>query len=122
MRFCQINPNPNPNHMYTTYKEITDNGLHLNNIKMNAAYNVNLPIKVLFDQVEDGMDYANTKNHPKTLDQIVMTGQQLIQDTGVLTDDFKVWKRLPDPDKTWVRFKMEFSLEHQELRENKIVG
>ena len=33
-------------------------------------------------------------------------------------DDIKAWKRLPDPDRTWARFKTEFTLAHQELREN----
>ena len=57
---------------------------------MNTAYDVNLPIEVLFDQVEDGMDYADAGNHPFTPEQIVMTGQQLIQETGMFADDLKL--------------------------------
>ena len=57
---------------------------------MNTAYDVNLPIEVLFDQVEDGMDYAGAGNHLFTPEQIVMTGQQLIQETGMFADDLKL--------------------------------
>ena len=42
---------------------------------MNMAYNVNMPIKALFDQAEDGMDYAAAGNNPKTPKHIVMKGQ-----------------------------------------------
>ena len=39
---------------------------HINNTRMNAPYDFNLLIEVLFDQVKDGMDYADARNHPKT--------------------------------------------------------
>ena len=110
------------NHLFTTYGRISGNDLRVNDTRMNAPYDVNLPIEVLFDQVEDGMDYADAGNHPKTPAQIVMTGQQLIQETGMFADDLKIWKRLPAPDRTWTRFKTDFSLAHQELRENAAVG
>ena len=42
-------------HLFTTYGKISGNDLRLNNVKMNTTYDVNLPIEVLFDQVEDGM-------------------------------------------------------------------
>ena len=65
-------------HIFTTYRKTTGNDPRQNDIKMNTAYGINLPIEVLFDQVEYYMDYADAGNYPKTTDQIVMTGQQLI--------------------------------------------
>ena len=109
-------------HLFSTYGNITSGDLRQNDIKMNTAYDVNMPIETLFDQVEDGMEYAAAGNNPKTPEQIVMTGQQLITETGMFTDDIKMWKRLPNADKTWVRFKTDFSLAHQELRENAAAG
>jgi hypothetical protein len=73
---------------------------------------------VLFDQIEDGLDFADAGSHPNTPELIVMTGQQLIQETGMFPDDLKAWKRLPTPDRTWARFKSDFTMAHQELREN----
>jgi len=68
------------------------------------------------------MDYADAGNHPKTPAQIVMTGQQLIQETCMFSDNLKAWKRLPDVERTWTRFKTDFTLAHQELRENAVFG
>jgi len=51
-----------------------------------------------------------------------MTGQQLLTEPGMFTDDLKIWKRLPAEDRTWPRFKTAFSIAHQELRENAVVG
>ena len=53
---------------------------------MSAPYDINLLIEVLLDQVEDRMVYVDTGNHPKTPEQIIMTGQHLIQETGMFTD------------------------------------
>ena len=89
-------------HMFSTYGNITSGDLRQNDIKMSTAYDVNMPIEMLLNQVEDGMEYAATGNNPKTPEQIVMTGQHLIAETGMFTDDIKMWKRLPEGDKTWV--------------------
>ena len=86
------------------------------------AYNVNMPIEVLFDKIEDSMDYVATGNNPKIPEQIVMTGQQPITETGMFTDEIKDWKHLLAADRTWPRFKVGFTLAHQELRENAPMG
>ena len=67
---------------------------------MNAPYDVNLSIEVLFNQVEDEMGYADTGNCPKTPEQIVIVGQQLIQEIGMFVDDLKIWNQLPALDRT----------------------
>ena len=108
--------------MFSLHGKISGNDLSQNEMKMNTAYNVNLPIEVLFDQVENGMDYTDAVNHLKTPEQIIMTGQKLAQETGMFTDKLKIWKRLLANDRTWTRFKLEFSLAHKELRENTAVG
>ena len=76
-------------HLFQTYGKITGSDLRLNDQAMNQAYDVNLPIEILFDQIEDGLDFADAGGHPKTPEQIVMTGQQLIQETGMFPDDLK---------------------------------
>ena len=90
-------------------------------MKMNKRYDVNLPIEVLFDQVKYWMDYTDVGNHPKILKQIVMTSQQIVQETGMFTDNLNIWKCLLANGRVWTRFKQEFSLAHQELRENTVV-
>ena len=108
-------------HLFTTYGQINGGDLRKNEEVMNTPYDVNLPIEVLFDQIEDGMDYADAGNHPFTPAQIVMKGQQLIQETGMFQDDMKAWKRLPAIERTWDRLKIDFTLAHQELRESSVM-
>ena len=76
-------------YLFTTYGNINSSDLRKNDIKMNMAYNANIPIKVLFDQVKDDMDYAAVRSNPKTFGQIVMTGQQLITETCMFIDELK---------------------------------
>jgi len=51
-----------------------------------------------------------------------MTGQQLITKTGMFVDEVKVWKILPAVNRMWTHFKEDFTLVHQELRENATMG
>ena len=62
-------------HLLAIYGEIKGNNLRVNHTRMNVLYNVNLLIEVLFNQVEDEMDYANAGNHLKAPEQIVISGQ-----------------------------------------------
>ena len=55
-------------------------------MKINAAYNISMPIETLFNQIEDYMDYtAAAGKKSKTTEQIVMIVQQLLTETGMLT-------------------------------------
>ena len=38
------------------------------------------------------MDYAAAANHPKTSEQIVITGQQLVSETGMFTEKLESWR------------------------------
>jgi len=53
-------------HLFVTYGKISGTDLCINDSRMNAAYNVNLPIDILFDQIEDGVDYTDAGAHPNT--------------------------------------------------------
>ena len=87
-------------HLFATYGKISGTDLCINNTRMNAAYDVNHSIETLFDQIEDGMDYTDAGTHPKKPEQIGMTGQQLLTETGMFKDDLKIWKWLLASDRT----------------------
>ena len=53
-------------HLFTTYDNIIDNDLRLNDTTMHTLYDSNMPIEVLFNQIKDSMDYAAADNHPNT--------------------------------------------------------
>ena len=61
-------------HLFTTYGRISGSDLRQNEASMMIPYDVNLPIEVLFDQIEDGLDFADAGNRPFTPEQVVMKG------------------------------------------------
>ena len=73
-------------HLFTTYRRISGNDLRRNEASMNMPYNVKLPIEVLFNQIEDVLDFVDAGSHPYTPAQIVMKGRQLIQETGMFAE------------------------------------
>jgi len=105
-------------HLYDTYAKITDYDLEENKEAMAANYNVNLPIKIFFKHIEEYVQYAAAGNTPFTAAQVISTTFRTIQKTGMFTDECKIWKHLPTPEKTWAHFKIDFTLAHSELRES----
>ena len=105
-------------HLYRTYAKINTGDLEANSTRMKERYDCNLPIETFFDQIEDAVEYASAGNAPFTPVQVVNTAFNVIFRTGLFNDDCKVWKRKPDADRTWVQFKIDFSIAHQELVES----
>ena len=85
---------------------------------MKAPYDVNLPIETFFDQIEDAIEYASAGNAPFTPVQVVNTAYNVIFTTGMFNDDCKIWKRKPAAAKTWIQFKIDFAIAHEELVES----
>lgn len=107
-------------HLYAQYARISAADLHANDGNFKAAYDPNLPIETLFDQIENGVDFAAAALTPYTPEQVVSTAYQCIFATGLFTEECKVWKRRTSADKTWANFKTAFSLAHRELREARL--
>ena len=60
-----------PHHLVTTYAAIDQFDLEKNQEKMTARYDPNAPIETLFEQITDGVVYAELGEAPFTLKQIV---------------------------------------------------
>ena len=105
-------------HLYTVYAKINAADLEANTARMKVPYDVNLPIETFFDQVEDAVEFASAGNAPFTPVQVVNTAYNVIFNTGMFTDDCKIWKRKPAANKTWTQFKVDFAIAHEELVES----
>ena len=105
-------------HLYATYALITDGDLEENKENMGAAYDVNLPIETLFKRIEECVQFAAAGDTPFTAPQVVSTAFRIVQKTGMYADDCKVWKRQTALYKTWAQFKVDFTIAHNELRED----
>ena len=53
---------------------------------MNQPYDPSRPMKVLFDQIEDAIDYAAAEKAAFTTQQIVNTTYNLVCDTDVFVN------------------------------------
>lgn len=87
-------------HLYGSYAKITSTDLRKNEARMNQQHNPNQPIEVLFDQIDDAIDYAAAGNTPFTNKQIVSTACNLVFDTGMHSDECEAWRKLPVANKT----------------------
>ena len=68
-------------HLYTTYANITPTKLIKNNARLKKAYDVNQPIKRLFEKIEDAVEYANAGHNSYTPLQVVTNSFQLVFQT-----------------------------------------
>jgi hypothetical protein len=105
-------------HLYDSYARISEGDLEENDARMKADYDVNQPIEVLIDQIDDTVDMAAAAENPYTPEQVVTIAYTLVFKTGMFADDCKLWRRQATNTKTWTEFKRVFTLAHQELRES----
>ena len=103
------------NHLYSDYARISAADLQNNDVSLKTAYDTNQPIKILFDQVENALNYAAAGNTLYSPAQVVATAFHLLFATGMFLDDCKNWKRKNDADKTWANFKTYSSLAHHKF-------
>jgi rubrerythrin len=104
-------------HLYTNYAKITPADLDGNNRTMKQLCDVNQPIEVLYQQIEDAIEFAAAGQTPYSPKPILDVAYQLIFCTGIFSNDCKIWKRQPAAYKTWPQFKVDFAVAHQEYSE-----
>ena len=105
--------------LYDNNDNISPQDLSENYARLKATYDVSQPIESFFDQVEDAMELAAAGNTPYTPGKIVNIALNLIFKKGKFADNWKLWKRLPEVEKSWSKFKIHFYLAHKEMSETK---
>ena len=78
-------------HLVTTYAAIDQFYLEKNQEKMTARYDPNAPIETLFEQITDGVAYAELGDAPFTSKQIVDISLLCLAKTGVFHDNLDEW-------------------------------
>ena len=106
-------------HLHSSYAKITRGDLRDNEARMNQPCDSSRPIEVLFDQIEDAIDYAAAGNAAFTTQQIVNTACNLACDTGVFADECKAWRKKEHANQTWAEFQRLFTEAHQDLQESR---
>ena len=72
-------------HLVTTYAAIDQFYLEKNQEKMKSRYDPNIPIETLFEQITDGVAYAELGDAPFTSKQIVNTTLLCLEKRGCFT-------------------------------------
>ena len=72
---------------------------------MTARYDLNAPIKTLFEHITDGVAYSDT-------------ALLCVAKTGVFHNDLKEWNRKPPLIRDWKNFRLHFAKAHREWKAN----
>ena len=101
-------------HLYYTYANISATTLQDNDKKLRAPYNINQPFETLINQVENAVDYASEGDMPYTLAKVVGIAFQLVFQTGLFNNNYKLWQHQPADVNSWTHLKEFFPTSHQE--------
>jgi light-regulated signal transduction histidine kinase (bacteriophytochrome) len=83
----------------------------------NMTYIMQHPIDIVFNAVEDYVDFAELGSQPLTTRQTIAKAYIILNKTRRFKNDITDWNRRTDADKTWINFKTHFRRAHQEFRE-----
>ena len=103
--------------LFQNYGNITQYDIEENDKKLKEKWDVNTPIEMLFDQIDDAQDFATAAGQPYTNNQLLTTAYNLVYATGLFFDDCKAWNRLQPNRKTMEHFKTTFQQAQRELRD-----
>jgi hypothetical protein len=101
-------------HLYTNYAKITPANLDNTDRAIKQPCDVNQPIEVLYQQIEDAIEFSAVGQTPYLPEQVVNIAYQLVFRTRIFSDDCKIWKRHAAAYKTWPQFKLDFAVAYQE--------
>jgi len=76
-----------------------------------------LPIEVVFNKIEDLLDYGEIAQAPYTPLQAVNKGYNIINKTGMYNEYIKTWLRRSLNQRTWMNFKTHFQEAYDELQQ-----
>jgi hypothetical protein len=102
-------------HLLTYYAMIAPTKLTQNYERLNAPYDPNQPIEMLFQQVQDARAFAVAGGQPYGAAMIVNLAYTLVFNTGLFPDACRAWQSRAIAGKTWEQFKIDVSTAHREF-------
>jgi hypothetical protein len=106
-------------HLQTVYGRVSPQMLENREqeLRTMVLYNPKYPFDMVFNAVEDFVDYAELGHQPITPRQIIARAYTILNKTGRFKTAITKWNRKTELQKTWVAFKEHFQRAHQEFRE-----
>jgi hypothetical protein len=103
-------------HLLTYYAMIAPTELTQSYERLNAPYDPNQPIEILFQQIQDARAFAVAGGQPYGAAMIVNVAYTLVFNTGLFPDACRAWQSRAIAGKTWAQFKLDFATAHHEFR------
>ena len=101
-------------HLYKSYGTINQVDIDDNEKKMSKHYDSTLPIEVLFDKIEEGMEVAEAASFSYNKNQILQKSYLLIIQTGKYKESCIEWNGKAMGNLLWPIFKAHLSKAHSE--------
>jgi hypothetical protein len=102
-------------HLLTYYAMIAPTELTHNYERLNAQYDPNQTIKMLFQQVQDARAFTVAGGQPYGAAMIVHVAYTLVFNTGLFPNACRAWQSRAIAGKMWEQFKIDFSTAHHEF-------
>ena len=80
-------------------------------------YHPRQPVDIIFNIIEDLVDYAEMANAPYSENQTIAMAYSKFNKTGLLSNAITEWNRKPSVQKTWITLKTHFRQARKELKE-----
>jgi uncharacterized protein YukE len=103
-------------HLLTYYAMIAPTELTQNYERLNAPYDPNQPVEMLFQQIQDARAFAVAGGQPYGAAMIVNVAYTLVFNTGLFPDACWAWQSRVIAGKTWAQFKLDFATARHEFR------
>ena len=87
-------------HLYTNYGVITPTDLEDNDMKMREPFDASKPIKELFEQIEEAVEYTGADNASYNHVQVVLRAYLVVYKTSMYNDAFRERRKRPIAEQT----------------------
>jgi hypothetical protein len=96
------------------YGAITCDDLEDNLARAKAPWNPNHPIEEVFEQILNALDFAAAGLDPITPAAAVRIAIKIFEDSGVMDDAVKDWRKAPAAERIWTNVQPRFHLANKE--------
>ena len=116
--YANVKPYDLLKYIWSTYGKIDDADHTLNEQRMRAPWSPPTPIETLFDQLEEGQEFAAQGNEIIDNSQLMRWAYDNIKATGLFDKDCERWRKRPPAVKQWTAFKTFFIIAEDDRKKN----
>ena len=116
-KYATITPLQLLTHLWSTYGKIDQSDQSANEQRMKSPWNPPATIETLFEQLQDGQEFAARGHETISEEQLVRWGYENILATGLFNRDCARWRKRT-ADKSWTDFQQFFTIAEDDRSKN----